>query len=152
MTKPTSNLVQPKMAVKEPSHELEMARNRFILGVFAWSASYLLNAESFISYAFACYLSAHLMLYLMVKADVLHKEINYLIAIIIDSVMGAAILLNSPESTSFVYPLFLWMTLGTGFRLGLKWIFVASIFRPSHSGFQCCLLTIGATRPPLASA
>jgi two-component system, sensor histidine kinase RpfC len=115
-------------AVSEPLHELEMTRNRIFLGVVAWMASYLLNADHFILYAFAVYLPAHLLLYAAVRAKILQKEPYYLMAIVVDSLMAGTILTESPDTTSFVYPLFLWMTLGTGFRLGLKWLFVASAF------------------------
>lgn len=126
-------------AVKEPAHELEMARNRFVLGVAAWTASYLLSAETFIYYAFASYLSAHGILYLLFKARWVQKEKNYLLAIIIDSLMAGTILMESPDTTSFVYPLFLWMTLGTGFRLGLKWLAIASIFCTAAFGLPVLL-------------
>jgi two-component system, sensor histidine kinase RpfC len=128
----TAQVIKPP--AKEPAHELEMARNRFGLGVVAWIASFLLSADLFIHYAFACYLSAHAMLYLLFRAQWVKKEKNYLLAIIIDSLMGVSILMDAPAATSFVYPLFLWMTLGTGFRLGLKWLFVASIFSTATFG------------------
>lgn len=128
-----------KPAKKEPAHELEMARNRFGLGVVAWTASFLLSADQFIHYAFAGYLTAHATLYLLFKARWIEKERNYLLAIIIDSLMGVSILLDAPAATSFVYPLFLWMTLGTGFRLGLKWLFVASIFSTATFGLPVLL-------------
>lgn len=124
---------------KEPAHELEMARNRFGLGIIAWIASFLLGADTFIYYAFAFYLSAHGVLYLAFKAKVVEKERNYISAIIIDSVMGATILLEAPDTTSFVYPLFLWMTLGTGFRLGVKWLYIASVFSTITYGLPVVL-------------
>jgi two-component system sensor histidine kinase RpfC len=127
MTK-DSKALATNAPVKKPAHEMEMARNRFGLGIVAWTASYLLSADTFIYYAFASYLSAHGLLYLAFKTKVIQKERNYFLAIIIDSVMAGTILMESPGTTSFVYPLFLWMTLGTGFRLGLKWLFIASIF------------------------
>jgi signal transduction histidine kinase len=123
-----TNATKHQGAVSEPLHELEMTRNRIFLGVVAWMASYLLNADHFILYAFAVYLPAHLLLYAAVRAKILQKEPYYLMAIVVDSLMAGTILTESPDTTSFVYPLFLWMTLGTGFRLGLKWLFVASAF------------------------
>ena len=117
-----------------PVHELEMATNRLILGVAAWAASYFLNAEYFILLAFACYQTVNLALYLLIHTKKLEKEAYFLIGIIVDSIMASSILLYSPEATSFVYPLFLWMTLGTGFRLGLKWLGIASIFSTATFG------------------
>lgn len=119
---------EPAAEPKAPVHEMEMAKNRLILGSFTWVASYMLNADTFIFVAFACFLSVHSALFIAVRSKSLRRELYFLIGIIVDSVMACSILLDSPESTSFVYPLFMWMTLGTGFRLGLKWLFIASIF------------------------
>lgn len=119
---------EPAAEPKAPVHEMEMAKNRLILGSFTWAASYMLNADTFIFVAFACFLSVHSALFIAVRSKSLRRELYFLIGIIVDSVMACSILLDSPESTSFVYPLFMWMTLGTGFRLGLKWLFIASIF------------------------
>jgi two-component system, sensor histidine kinase RpfC len=127
MTKAAPDTVKAAPVVAAPRHELEMTRNRFFLGLVAWTGSLLLGAENFILYAFAFYLTTHFTLYLALRAKILRKEINYFLAILIDCVMAGTIIMESPDTTSFVYPLFLWMTLGTGFRLGLKWLFVAAI-------------------------
>ena len=124
----------PAAEAAAPVHELEMAKNRLWLGLSAWAASYMLGADRFIFVAFACFLSVHLALYLAVRAKKVAREPYFLIGIMVDSIMGCSILLNSPEATSFVYPLFMWMTLGTGFRLGLKWLFIASIFSTATFG------------------
>lgn len=122
-----------------PVHELEMAKNRLILGVVAWIASYFLSAENFILLAFACYQTINLALFLAVRGKRLPREAYFLTGIIVDSIMASSILLYSPEATSFVYPLFLWMTLGTGFRLGLKWLAIASIFSTVTFGLPVLL-------------
>ena len=122
-----------------PMHELEMAKNRLILGVAAWVASYFLGAENFILLAFACYQTINLTLFLVVRGKHLPREAYFLTGIIVDSVMASSILLYSPEATSFVYPLFLWMTLGTGFRLGLKWLAIASVFSTVTFGLPVLL-------------
>lgn len=122
-----------------PIHELEMAKNRLLLGIAAWIASYFLGAENFILLAFAGYQSVNLTLYLAVRSKKLPKEAYFLTGIIVDSIMASSILLYSPEATSFVYPLFMWMTLGTGFRLGLKWLFIASIFSTVTFGLPVLL-------------
>ena len=118
----------PAKKAAAPVHELEMAKNRLVLGFAAWAASHFLSAENFILIAFACYQTINLTLYLAIRAQKLPRETYFLTGIIVDSIMASSILMYSPEATSFVYPLFLWMSLGTGFRLGLKWLFIASIF------------------------
>ena len=117
-----------------PVHELEMAKNRLVLGIAAWAGSYFLNAESFISLAFACYQTVNIVLYALIRNKKIPRDAYFLTGIIVDSIMASSILMYSPEATSFVYPLFLWMTLGTGFRLGLKWLFIASLFSTATFG------------------
>ncbi len=130
----TSSKPDPSKDALVPAHEVEMAKNRLVLGVSAWIACYFLNADNFIFFAFALYQTVNFTLYSLVRSKILKKEAYFLIGIIVDSVMASSILLYSPEATSFVYPLFLWMTLGTGFRLGLKWLFIASIFSTATFG------------------
>lgn len=132
-----------------PRHEVEMARNRIVLGLSAWIACYLLDADPFIIYAFAAFLTVHTLLYVSVKTGTLPKERYFLTGIIVDSVMGSSILMHAPETTSFVYPLFLWMTLGTGFRLGLKWLFIASVFSTATFGLPVLLTDYWQTHAAL---
>ncbi len=135
----TSKTPDPAHDAVVPAHEIEMAKNRLVLGSFAWIACFFLSADAFILYAFACYQTINLLLYTLVRSKKMPKEVYFLTGIIVDSVMASSILLYSPEATSFVYPLFLWMTLGTGFRLGLKWLFVASIFSTATFGLPVLL-------------
>ena len=58
----------------QPVHELEMAKNRLILGLFTWAASYMLGADAFIFVAFACFLSLHTALFIADKSKSLQKE------------------------------------------------------------------------------
>ena len=62
-----------------PIHELEMAKNRLLLGIAAWIASYFLGAENFILLAFACYQTVNMTLYLAVRAKKLSKETYWLL-------------------------------------------------------------------------
>lgn len=149
MNTATTATVKPAPAAPEPRHELEMARNRFFLGVAAWTSSLLLGAEDFILYAFAFFLTTHFTLYMALRANVLKKEVNYLLAILVDCIMAGTIILESPETTSFVYPLFLWMTLGTGFRLGIKWMIVAAISCTLAFGTPVLMTNYWADKLPL---
>ena len=147
-TSASSQPAQSEVIVVE-QHEIEMARNRLLLGLAAWSASFMVSAGNFIFFAFAGFLSVHMMLYIALNRKWLTKEPYFLIGIIVDSLMGLSILLYAPEATSFVYPLFLWMTLGTGFRLGLKWLFVASIFSTATFGIPVMVTDYWQHNAPL---
>jgi two-component system sensor histidine kinase RpfC len=118
----------PAAEIVAPAHELEMAKNRLWLGLSAWVASYMFGAEKFIFVAFACFLSVNLALFLAVRAKRLPREVYFLTGLIVDNIMASTIMVYSPEATSFIYPLFLWEALGNGFRLGMKWLIIASVF------------------------
>jgi two-component system, sensor histidine kinase RpfC len=120
------NASNPKRK-QETSHEVEMVRNRYVLGVIAWIASYLLHTNPLISTAFFCYLCANTLLLGMLQTRALNLNITRFAAIILDVAMGFSVMVVSPETMSFVYPTFLWMTLGNGFRFGLKWLLIASL-------------------------
>ena len=108
------------------SHEKEMLLHRFCLGVGAAAINYLNDANVVILAAFILFLSANGVLYLMMRASIRREAERRLAAIIMDSTMAMVIMLCDPSGMSFIYPLFLWMTLGNGFRFGLKWLFVAA--------------------------
>ncbi|MFM2410024.1 MAG: hypothetical protein RL481_852 [Pseudomonadota bacterium] len=127
MTAATANAAGIQAEAKEANHEREMVRNRYILGLTAWAASILLDAQAYVSYAFSLYLLAHALFYFAARSGVLKKDIYYFISILADTTMASVMMLKSPAATSFLYPIFLWMILGNGFRLGMKWLVIASI-------------------------
>jgi two-component system, sensor histidine kinase RpfC len=104
-----------------------MVLNRYVLGIIAWVASYLLHTDPFISTAFFCYLCLNTLLLGVLRTKLLNLNITRFLAIMLDVAMGFSVMISSPETMSFIYPTFLWMTLGNGFRFGLKWLVVASI-------------------------
>mgnify|MGYP002780453393 CR=1 FL=1 len=114
----------PVKAAKAP--EVEMAKNRFMLAITAWAASIIFGAEIFVSYAFTIYLGIHVALNMALRAKKVDKNHYLLFGIVSDTTMASSMMLQSPEATSFIYPLFLWMTLGNGFRLGIRWLYVAA--------------------------
>ncbi len=140
MTKMATSASAARSEAKHANHEWEMVRNRLFLGLTAWAASVLLHAEAFVSYAFSIYLLAHLAFYFAVRSGLLKKQVYYFISIFADTSMATIMMIQSPAETSFLYPIFLWMVLGNGFRLGLKWLAVASIIG-----------TIGFTIPVLVT-
>ena len=108
------------------SHEKEMMLHRFCLGVGAAAVNYFSNANATITAAFILFLSANGILYIMMRASIRREAERRLAAIIMDTTTAMVIMLCDPAGMSFIYPLFLWMTLGNGFRFGLKWLFVAA--------------------------
>ncbi len=106
--------------------ELAMLANRFVLGSVACAASSLLSGDPIIYQSFAAYLLTNLCLLILYRKSIATATTRIATAIICDSLVTLAIMLPEAQNTSFMYPLFLWMTLGTGFRLGTKWLLFAA--------------------------
>jgi two-component system sensor histidine kinase RpfC len=119
-------LNKPNMKART-THEVEMVFNRFGLGLIAWLVSYLLHPVSFISIAFISYLFLNAALLMALRSGLWRRDVSRLLAILLDAGMGVSVMAWSPETMSFVYPAFLWMTLGNGFRFGLRWLVIASL-------------------------
>jgi two-component system, sensor histidine kinase RpfC len=118
---PSGKNAQPVMF-----REMEMVFNRYALGIIAWTASYLLHPDPFVSSAFFIYLCLNSLLYVVLKTEALGSTSARFLAILLDIAMGTSIVAWSPETMSFVYPTYLWMTLGNGFRFGTRWLLVAA--------------------------
>lgn len=131
------------------SAEQEMLLNRMWLGLGAAAVNSAFHHDDNIFVAFLIYLSLNAALYVMQRSDIMCDEHRRFAAILLDSVMGMSVLLIDAEGMSFVYPLFLWMILGNGFRFGLKWLFIAAAFGAAAYGFVVFQTDYWADKPVL---
>lgn len=114
----------PKKAIRTPEQEILM--NRLVMGGFFGLLSYYSQVDIGISIAFLVYLSFNGALFVMLRHNIWKQEERWFSAIVLDFMMGFAVMLREPEFASVFYPLFLWVVLGNGFRYGIKWLFIAS--------------------------
>jgi two-component system, sensor histidine kinase RpfC len=114
-------------AKSEEHHEQEMVINRYVLGIAAWLASYILHPDQLISIAFFIYLCINTILFASLRMHLFKKDAVRLLALILDVGTGTTIIALSPSTMSFIYPTYLWMTLGNGFRFGIRWMAAAAI-------------------------
>jgi two-component system sensor histidine kinase RpfC len=106
--------------------EQEILRNRLLMGVPAGLGCYFFAFDAVIFAAFLTYFSFNTALYIMQKYGIWQPHERWFAAIILDVTMALAVMLREPEHMSIFYPLLLWITLGNGFRFGLKWLYVAA--------------------------
>ncbi|MEP7348959.1 MAG: response regulator [Sphingorhabdus sp.] len=106
--------------------EQEILANRLVLGSAAGLICVLFFFDPIIFAAFLGYLAFNATLFGMQKYDIWRPEERWFAAIILDVMMGFAVMLREPEHMSVFYPLFLWIILGNGFRFGLKYLFIAA--------------------------
>ena len=114
----------PSKAARTPEREILM--NRLVMGGFFGLLSYFSQVDIGISIAFLVYLSFNGALFVMLRHNIWKQEERWFSAIVLDFMMGFAVMLREPEFASVFYPLFLWVVLGNGFRYGIKWLFIAS--------------------------
>jgi two-component system, sensor histidine kinase RpfC len=115
-----------KKLFSDNTAEQEMLRNRALLATIACIANILIAPDSIILGILFIYIPALLVLLWMQRRDIGGWKARVVAAMVLDNLVAFTVLSRDAESMSFVYPFFLWMTLGTGFRLGIPWLFLAA--------------------------
>jgi two-component system, sensor histidine kinase RpfC len=118
----------------EMTPEQEILRNRLVMGSISGFGCFFFAFDPIIFSAFCTFLSFNAALYLMQKKAIWRPEERWLAGIILDVMMALAVMLREPEHMSVFYPIMLWMTLGNGFRFGIKWLFIAAFLSTSAFG------------------
>jgi two-component system, sensor histidine kinase RpfC len=111
---------------KSRSTEQEMMANRVMLGVAAAITSLLLSTNHGITLLFCLFLGVNEILRFMQKRSIATANQRIGFATILDNAMAGTIMIIEPAAMAFIYPLFMWESLGLGFRLGLRWLFFGS--------------------------
>lgn len=125
-----SGLRSPQSEKKNPTHvgESEIFRNRFILGSLTILASYFFIYDMRILTTFSIYLGTAILLWITQKRNLLPTNARLTIGLLMESVMGFYLLKLDSAGLAFIYPMYLWTILGNGFRFGVKWLALASLF------------------------
>ena len=108
--------------------ETEIFRNRFILGSAIILLGYFYIEDMRIWVIFSLYLGMAILLWITQKTNLLASNIRLILGILLESVMGFYLLKLDSAGLAFIYPLYLWTILGNGFRFGVKWLAIASLF------------------------
>ena len=107
--------------------EQEILLNRLVMGTASGITVYFLAFDSFVLTAFVVYLSLNASLFAMRQKNIWPQERRWVAAIILDIGMAFAVMMRSAETMSFFYPLLLWVTLGNGFRYGVRYLVFAAV-------------------------
>ncbi|KAB0267080.1 response regulator [Microvirga brassicacearum] len=120
---------------RRPDSEHEMTINRFVLSgvVLAYLsiASALGSADAAVMLReTAIYFAAYDLLSLLLFCHILYRPgvsvTRRLLAIVLDLGLFSYGVAVGGESTAALYPIYLWVILGNGFRFGVKYLFAAS--------------------------
>lgn len=119
--------------------ETEIFRNRFILSILVTILGYFFINETRIISAFGIYLSFATILWVTQVTNTLPAKIRLSLGLLFETSMGYYLLSIDPVGLAFVYPIYLWTILGNGFRFGVKWLALASLF--SVISFSTIIIT-----------
>jgi two-component system, sensor histidine kinase RpfC len=106
---------------------LTIAYQRVAIGIIVTSLFFLNAAANQLVIVCSAYTLIYATMAVAIKTKLIQSKLLCFTVIPIDCAIGFWIMASSPEASTFVFAFLLWMILGTGFRLGVKWLFVASI-------------------------
>jgi two-component system, sensor histidine kinase RpfC len=112
---------------KSHTPELEIIKNRFVIGFCALASYAYINLGPLILSLCVGFILINCGLYMMQKYSIMKSEHRWVFAILLDAFMGGILMYLAPEVNSFAPIILLWMILGNGFRFGLKYLVLASL-------------------------
>lgn len=106
--------------------EHEMIINRIVLIIIASSIAWFLDAAPNIMMAFQIHFMVSLMIAIAYRFDRRPSTVRRLAGIINDFGAGTYLFHIGGSGLAALYPIYLWVILGYGFRFGIRWLFVAT--------------------------
>lgn len=106
--------------------EHEMIINRIVLIIIASSVAWFLDAAPDIMMVFQIHFMVSLMIAIAYRFDRRPSTVRRLAGIINDFGAGTYLFHIGGSSLAALYPIYLWVILGYGFRFGISWLFVAT--------------------------
>ena len=103
-----------------------MIINRIVLIIIASSIAWFLDAAPDIMLAFQIHFMVSLMIAIAYRFDRHPSTVRRLAGIINDFGAGTYLFHIGGASLAALYPIYLWVILGYGFRFGIRWLFVAT--------------------------
>lgn len=117
------------------SFEEEIIKNRYINSAVVAIGGSIFAFDVAILAAFAVYLACNAGLHYLQQRSIWQAEKRWACSVLIDVAMFLAVMLRAPEHMAVVYPLSLWMILGTGFRFGVRFLYFAAVLSTLAFGF-----------------
>lgn len=106
--------------------EHEMILNRIVLIIITSAIAWYMDAGSQIMFALQMHFMVSLMIAIAYRFDRRPSTVRRLAGIINDFGAGTYLFHIGGASVAALYPIYLWVILGYGFRFGIRWLFVAT--------------------------
>lgn len=108
------------------AREWHVLLSRIIIGICVGMAINFLAFDLFLIKLILAYICAVAALFLMQRSQVWNRKQRRFAVIILDIAVTFTVMMHSAASTAFLYPLFLWVILDSGFRYGLRYLLLSS--------------------------
>ena len=124
--------------VREANYDLqrekEMVRNRIALILMTLCASYALGASSGIFIGLFAHLFGSLAIIISYKVQPNPSNMRRFAGLVTDFGAGYYLFSTFGESVAVLYPIYLWVILGYGFRFGNRWLLISAIMGAGSFG------------------
>ncbi|MEW4466659.1 response regulator [Parasphingorhabdus sp. JC815] len=109
------------------NREREMIINRLVLIMIALPLAYLLDGSSELMLGFQLHLMGSLALMIYYCFSPAPSPIRRIGGLIVDFGVAVYLFTIGGGAVAAIYPLYLWVILGYGFRFGIEWLFIAAV-------------------------
>ncbi|MEJ6593986.1 ATP-binding protein [Parasphingorhabdus sp.] len=130
--------------------EHEMIRNRIILIILAWSAFSILGSSAGLIIGFGVYFVVSIAIAIAYHLHPQPSSLRRFMGLCIDFGAGALLFHIGGENFAAVYPMFLWVILGNGFRFGVSWLYLASAMAAIAFGWTIYTVDYWRNSPSLS--
>ena len=114
--------------------EKEMVRNRIVLILITLCASYFLDASMGIFIGLFAHLFGSLAIIISYRIQPNPSDLRRFAGLVTDFGAGYYLFSTFGESVAVLYPIYLWVILGYGFRFGNRWLLVSAILGAGSFG------------------
>lgn len=114
------------VAARGRDREREMITNRLVLIVITLSISLFLNATPDVIFGFQLHLMASLAILIVYRLNPERSNARLVAGLVTDFGVCTYLFEIGGGAVAALYPLYLWVILGYGFRFGIKWLAIAA--------------------------
>ena len=120
--------------------EQDIFFNRYFVAPLVGTICLLATGDFFIPAVFAAYFVANCLLHFCQHKNLFSRPVRLFLNILVDTATNGILMIHDPAGLALLYPMFLWVILGFGFRFGLKWLLVSAL-----ANFFCFVLILQTT-------
>ena len=120
--------------------EQDIFFNRYFVAPLVGTICLLATGDYFIPTVFAVYFVANCILHFLQHNNLFSQPARLVLNIFVDTAMCGLLMIHDPAGLALLYPMFLWVILGFGFRFGLKWLCISAL-----ANFFCFVLILQTT-------